>query len=122
MNRQRGVTAIGWLIILGLIAFFVLLALRLTPVYIEAYKVSSHLKSFKREPNITKKSVADIRKLLQKRFDVDDIDRVDPKKAVKITKSKGVLLIEANYELRQKIVGNVDVIVKFKDVVKIISN
>jgi predicted Kef-type K+ transport protein len=64
MNRQRGVTAIGWLIILGLIAFFVLLTLRLAPVYIEAYKVSSQLKSLNREPNITKKSVPQICDLL----------------------------------------------------------
>ncbi len=122
MKTQRGMTAIGWLTVLALIGFFVLLTLRLTPVYLEAYKVSSQLKSFKREPGITRKSVTEIRKMLQKRFDIDDIDRVDPRKAIKITKKDNVLLLESNYEIRQKIVGNIDVIVKFRDVVKIISN
>jgi len=45
LNKQRGVTAIGWLIILGLIAFFTLLVLRIAPMYLEFYSAESILEN-----------------------------------------------------------------------------
>ena len=43
-------TAIGWLIVLALVAYFVMLALRLGPVYMEYFAVSDSIESLKDEP------------------------------------------------------------------------
>ena len=43
LKRQQGMTGIGWLIILGMIGFFVSLGLRLFPVYSENFNVSSSI-------------------------------------------------------------------------------
>ena len=42
-NKQRGMTGIGWLTVLGLIAFFSLLALRMIPSYLEYYLSLIHI-------------------------------------------------------------------------------
>ena len=121
-NNQRGMTAIGWLIVLALVAFFALLAIRLTPMYMEAFEVKSGLESLKNEPFITQKSKPEIFKLMRRRFDVDNIDDVDLGKSLTVEKSGGILRISLNYELRRHIVGNVDVIGSFNPKVEIIAH
>ena len=104
-HHQKGMTAIGWLLVLGLIAFFTLITLRLIPAYLEFAKVSSVLESLQDEPGITRKSKTEIIKMITKRFDVNDVYDVDPK-IVKVSKDKGVLKVSINYERREHMVGN----------------
>ncbi|MEJ2345296.1 MAG: DUF4845 domain-containing protein [Gammaproteobacteria bacterium] len=120
-NKQRGMTAIGWLIVLALVAFFALLAIRLTPMYMEAFEVKSGLESLKNEPFITQKSKSEIFKLMRRRFDVDNVDDVDLAKSLTVDKSDGRLRIALNYELRRHVVGNLDVIGTFNPKVEIVA-
>ena len=61
-KHQQGMTAIGWLIVLVLIGFFVLLALRMVPAYMEYYKVVSSLSSLEKESGFS--SPYEIRQLV----------------------------------------------------------
>ena len=45
VKKQRGVTFIGWCIILAIIGFFVLITLRLFPLYNEMFEVITAMKS-----------------------------------------------------------------------------
>lgn len=124
MNRwhhQKGMTAIGWLLVLGLIAFFTLITLRLVPAYLEFAKVTSVLESLQNEPGITRKTRGEIIQMITKRFDVNDVYQVDAKQ-VKITKEKGVLTVSINYERREHLVGNVDVVTTFDKQVEVVAN
>ena len=124
MNRwhhQKGMTAIGWLLVLGLIAFFTLITLRLVPAYLEFAKVTSVLESLQNEPGITRKTKGEILALIGKRFDVNDVYQVDAKQ-VKVTKEKGVLKMSIDYERREHLVGNVDVVTTFNKEVEVVAN
>ena len=124
MNRwhhQKGMTAIGWLLVLGLIAFFTLITLRLVPAYLEFAKVTSVLESLQNEPGITRKTRGEIIQMITKRFDVNDVYQVDAKQ-VKIKKEKGVLTVSINYERREHLVGNVDVVTTFDKQVEVVAN
>ena len=124
MNRwhhQKGMTAIGWLLELGLIAFFTLITLRLVPAYMEFAKVTSVLESLQNEPGITRKTKGEILALIGKRFDVNDVYQVDAKQ-VKVTKEKGVLKMSIDYERREHLVGNVDVVTTFNKEVEVVAN
>jgi hypothetical protein len=124
MNRwhhQKGMTAIGWLLVLGLIAFFTLVTLRLVPAYMEFGKVTSVLESLKNEPGITGKTRSEIIRMVSKRFDVNDVYNVDPK-LVEVKKDRGVLKVSINYERREHLVGNVDVVATFDKQVEVVAN
>ena len=124
MNRwhhQKGMTAIGWLLVLGLIAFFTLVTLRLVPAYLEFAKVTSVLESLQNEPGITRKTRGEIISMIAKRFDVNDVYQVDAKQ-VKIKKEKGVLTVSINYERREHLVANVDVVTTFDRQVEVVAN
>jgi hypothetical protein len=111
-------TAIGWLLVLGLIAFFTLITLRLLPLYLEFGKVSSVIESLQNEPNATNLSRTEIIKLVQRRFDVNDVSDLDPK-IVKVSKDKGLLTVSIDYERRRHLVANVDVVAVFNKKVEV---
>ncbi len=119
IRGQRGMTFIGLLVVLSLIAFFTLLVLRLFPPYMENFSVSSSVKSLQQEVGIASKSPAVIKDLLKKRLDVNDVKNVKPEH-VKITRVKdGLLRVEVVYDVRVPIAGNVDAIVSFSEAVEL---
>jgi len=120
-HHQQGMTAIGWMLVLGLIAFFTLITLRLLPLYLEFGKVASTLDSLKEEPNITRQTKSEIIKIIRKRFDVNDVNNVDPK-LIKISKDKGVQKIGIHYERREHLVGNVDIIAIFDKQIEVVAH
>jgi len=117
-HHQSGMTAIGWLLVLGLIAFVTLTALRLVPVYLEYSKVSSVLESLTSQPGIGNETKAGVISLITRRFDVNDIRNVDPK-IVKVSKDKGMMSIGIAYERREHLVGNIDVVASFDKQVEV---
>lgn len=121
LHKQKGMTAIGWMLVLGLIAFFTLVTLKLVPVYLESNKVASALESLKKEPGITKKSRTEIVSLLIKRFDVNDIGQVDPLTA-KITRDKGVLNVQIAWERREHLFANIDLVGVFDKQIEVVAN
>ncbi len=120
-HRQKGMTAIGWLLVLGLIAFFTLITLRLLPLYLEYAKVAAALESLENEPGITRKTRAEIVKMVQKRFDVNDVMNVSPKE-LKISKDKGVMTVSIDYERRENLISNIDVVAKFDKKIEVVAN
>lgn len=119
-SRQRGMTAIGWLIVLGLIGFFTLLVLRLAPLYLNNYKIVGSLQSLKEEPLISQKPILEIKQLLLRRFDINSVDYAT-KDDVAIEMKQGRLTVRVKYEVRTPILGNVDAVVRFDDSIEIVA-
>jgi hypothetical protein len=111
-------TAIGWLLVLGLIALFTLVTLRLVPLYLEYSKVVSVLESLQSQPDIANESRQGIVSLVTRRFDINDVRNVDPK-LVKVSKDKGVFTISIAYERREHLMGNLDVVAVFDKKVEV---
>ena len=120
-HRQNGMTAIGWLLMLGLIAFFTLITLRLLPLYLEYAKVAAALESLESEPGITRKTKADIVRLVSKRFEVNDVMNVSAKE-IEVKKDKGVLTVSIDYERRENLISNIDVVAKFDKKIEVVAN
>ena len=120
MKKQQGMTAVDILMVLALIAFFTLLALRLVPPYLENFNVTSSLKSLQTEVGIKDKSPGEIRNLLQRRLDINDVANVK-RENVTIAKDakSGLLKIAVDYEVRVPIMLNVDAVVVFSDSVEV---
>lgn len=120
-HRQNGMTAIGWLLVLGLIAFFTLITLRLVPFYLEFAKVSSALESLETEPGITRKTKTEIVKMVKKRFEVNDVKNVSAKD-LKVTKEKDILTVSIGYERREHLISNIDVVAVFDKKIEVVAN
>jgi len=111
-------TAIGWMLVLGLIAFFTLITLRLVPLYLEYGKVVSVVESLQNESGIGTMGRAEVVKIISKRFDVNDVRNVDAKK-VEITSERGMVKIGFSYERREHLISNIDVVASFEKYVEV---
>ncbi|NIP74416.1 MAG: DUF4845 domain-containing protein [Gammaproteobacteria bacterium] len=88
----------------------------------EAYNVRGSLKSLKQEPFITEKSPSEIVTLLKRRFSINDITSVDPRKDITISKERGILKVAIDFEIRKHALGNVDVVATFHERVEIVDH
>ncbi len=115
---QQGLTFISLVFILGLIAFFFLLALKIGPIYLDHSKVASSLAVLEKTPHIETESVFEIRERLSKQFNMNyvyDVTQDD----IKVTKHSNYLKVVIEYEVVKKIVGNLSVLVEFHDVIEV---
>lgn len=117
-DAQRGITTISLALILGILAFFVLIALTLIPVYLENYNVAQKLKTLKSDPKVLNMSESEIMDTLFKRFSIDNVESV-LEEDVLISKEGKLTEVSIEYEVRKSLVGNIDVVVRFFDKVEI---
>ena len=117
-DHQSGMTAISWIFVLAVGAFFVMLALRLTPIYYEHFKVITHLKSLKNHDNIAAISHRQIKQVLFKRFSIDDVKHVKDKNVL-ISENRDTRSISIEYEVRTPVFGNIDLIVGFSNEIEV---
>jgi hypothetical protein len=117
-KRQQGFTFISLIFILGLIVFFVLLGLKIGPIYLDHSKVVSTLSELKRTPGIEEQSESEIRKSLSKHFDMNYVNDVTQEN-ITISRHENYLKVVIEYEVVKNIVGNLSVLVAFNDVMEI---
>jgi len=121
LAKQRGMTGLGWLTVLALIGFFSLMILKLAPIYLDHYSVAQAVRSLETEPLITKKSPAEIRKMLKRRLKINYVGDL-PKGAIKIKKSSGVLTVDVNYQVKKPLFGNIELLVTFEEHIELVSH
>ena len=115
MNNQRGMTLISWVLVLGLLAFFVTLTLRILPMYQEYYGVVNIMKGMENEITQNKLSKAQVRLLLHKRFNTGYISSVEDEH-IEISRGRRlphVTKIVIDYEVRVPFIAQIDLIGHF---------
>ena len=117
-KQQCGMTFISMLMLLGVIAFGVLLILKVLPLYIEHGKVASAVAKLKEEPEIVTKTDFEVLNKLLKQFDIDDVEGVT-KEDITVTKSGSYLKVEVSYEPEVKIIANLSIKLTFDDVFEV---
>ena len=117
-KHQQGLTFISLVFILGLIAFFVLLGLKIGSIYLNHSKVVSTLSELKRTPDIEYQSEPEIRNSLSKRFNINYVNDVTQEN-ITITRHENYLKIVIEYEVVKNIAGNLSVLITFNDVMEV---
>jgi len=117
-KHQQGLTFISLVFILGLIAFFVLLGLKIGPIYLDHSKVAEALAEIEKTPDIEQQSEAEIRNSLSNRFNINYVNDVT-QKDITIIKQGNYLKVVIEYEVVRKIAGNLSVLVEFNDVIEV---
>jgi Tfp pilus assembly major pilin PilA len=114
ISKQRGMTLIGFLIVLAGALFVAYIAMKLVPIYLNHYSVVSSMKSLAAEPDAANMSEARLRDLLSRKFSTSYVKHVTARD-IEIVRSTGVEVV-AEYEVREDLIGNLDAVVTFKRV------
>ena len=115
---QRGLTLLGFLIVLIVVAFFGLMIMKLFPVYSEWYAVRSSLSALQQEPGIATKTPDEVRKLLQRKWFISYV-KTPTMKDVKVQRRGGDYLVTVAYERRGNLLYNLDYIAAFDKTVSL---
>jgi hypothetical protein len=111
-HRQRGMTFLGLITILLILALALYAGIRLVPVYGEYLEVARALEQVRDEHAAIDTNVSMIRNSLERRWDVEDIKGIGWKE-VEISKTSEGYEMTADYEVESPFIGNVSLLTKF---------
>lgn len=114
LNRkyQDGMTGAGWVIVLAIVLFFMFMLIKLTPAYLEYFSIKSSMASVA-EQNVGNSSTGEIRRLLEGRFNINEVKSVKASDA-KIKDITGGRALYIKYERRISLFGNISALLEFE--------
>lgn len=115
MNKQRGMTLISWIIILGIIAFFATVVIRVLPMYQEYFSVVQIMESMEVELKENKLTKQQTNLLFARRFNTGYVTSVKPEN---ITYSRGrdnvsITKVVIDYEVRKPFIAQISLVGHF---------
>ena len=111
---QKGITMIGFAIMLCIVGIFAYAAMKLVPLYIEYFGVVKSMKSLQTQAGIETMSIEQIRDILDRNFSIQYVNEVDvPLKSFILITKDGQHSLRGAYDVRVPFVYNVDLLVHF---------
>lgn len=120
-QRERGVTFLGWVVLLLPVALVLYAAIRLTPVYLEYMKIARTLEQVAEEFKGDALEARNIRLAIERRFDIESVTVLNARDAtdIKIEKDGEGYLVQAAYTDSAPFISHISLLVEFDKVVKI---
>jgi len=115
-SRQEGITYMGMLILLIVIAFAAIVLIKVLPLYMEHFKVDSSLNSLAQEAKDDQTVLSPImlERHLMNRLSINDVQHVKAEN-IKITHEGRKIVVTVDYEARVSLFGNLDLVARFPD-------
>jgi len=112
-RMQRGMTMIGFLITLAVVILFVYCGMKIVPMYIEYYSVKEALKGLSEDKELSNASKEKIRTMYLRRLEMSYADHVKKMDALRIESTDSGYNMVVDYERREPLIANLDVVGKF---------
>jgi len=110
--RERGMTTIGFLILVVFVGMFAFGLIRLTPIYLNYIKVAGVLDGVYDEFDSQNPSRGAIRTSINRRFEVESVSVITDRD-IKVTADNGGFLLVAQYDHTAPFLGNIYFTVRF---------
>ena len=112
-RTQGGMTMLGFLITLSVVILFIFCGMKIVPMYIEYYSVKKMLAAISNNPEAANSSKDQIRKMFGRSLEIDYVKIITPEMLKIETTDSGYNLV-VDYERREELVANLDVVGKFR--------
>jgi hypothetical protein len=119
LQRQRGATFLGMVIILAILGFALYGAIRLAPLYMEYMAVVRALEQTAKE-GADGASPQSLRSSLDRRWTIENIRSIQPKDIEIKRAAKGGYTMRAVYDAPAPFVGNVSLVAHFDKTVDVL--
>lgn len=115
MQRNvRGITFIGFLIMLCVLGFFAYMVMRLLPMYVEYFGVLKTMEMMKNESGSAQRSLEELRREIYLKFTTQYVDENSvPPQAIQLKREAGGATLRISYEKRVPFVYNIDLVATF---------
>lgn len=112
VRKPLGMTLMSFVMVLIVVGFFALVAMKLFPMYSENFNLKGVMKEYAAQPNSASIPPAQMHTELNRRFGIAYVSSVK-KEHIKLVREGGVSKLNIAYEVRVPLFGNLDVVGKF---------
>jgi hypothetical protein len=112
VSKPRGMTLMSFVIVLVVVGFFALVAMKLFPMYSEYFSLKSVMKEYAAQPNSAAIPPNQMYGDLERRFGIAYVSSVD-REHIKVVREGGQSKLNIAYEVRTPLFMNLDVVGNF---------
>ncbi|WP_271411200.1 DUF4845 domain-containing protein [Pseudomonas sp. Q1-7] len=112
-RKQKGMSVLGWLLVLAVVAFLASTAFKIIPHYLDFFSLEKIITSMETEKALEIRSIPDFYSHVSKGMQVNGIRDLDLEKALTVTLQNDQFEAHLKYEKREPLVENLDLVVRF---------
>ncbi|WP_268797653.1 DUF4845 domain-containing protein [Pseudomonas huanghezhanensis] len=112
-RSQKGLSFIGWLVLLAVLAFAATTAAKLVPHYLDYMSVKKIIEAVGTDKAADVTTVGAFYDYVGKGMQINNIRDLDLNKALSVTAENNGFLAHLKYEKREPLIQNIDLVVKF---------
>lgn len=117
-HRQKGLSSVGWLVIVAIFAMLVVTFFKVFPMYYDNFKLNSSLEAMQNDSSLDPKSKRAIWDSLSKRLYINEVRMIE-REHVTMERKDGKTTVTVSYETRDSYIGNLFIGAKFSESVVI---
>lgn len=116
IHGQRGLGIFGLIFLLGLIGFVALVVIKCMPLYLNQMTIARDLNEVAKQvaSSGSEIDVTDVRRDIERRWDIDYINQLEPKD-IKVGNTDKGMAISYDYEARAHLFYNVFIVIHFAE-------
>lgn len=112
-RRQAGMSMFGWLVVLGVVAFGMSIGMKIVPHYIDHRAIVGVVDGI--SPDVWRGSIKrKMHEAVNKGLKVNNIRTLKSKDVLEIERTQSMTKVVMDYEVRENLFGNIDVVLVFK--------
>ncbi|HUE94360.1 DUF4845 domain-containing protein [Pseudomonas sp.] len=112
-RSQKGMSILGWLMVLAFIAFFASAVFKMLPHYLDYMSLEKIITSVDADPSMEVSSVGAFYGHVGKGMEVNSIRDLDLREALKVKLENNEFRAHLKYEKREPLIQNIDLVVRF---------
>lgn len=120
-ERQRGMTVIGMLLLIVVIAFAALIGMKVIPMYVQYFSIKSTIENIRKEPLLAQMTPSDIQNQIQKRFDIGYVDNIKARD-LKIRNERSGRVLDLIYQDERSLFYGLYVVLKVNESIPLNAN
>ncbi len=116
VRRQRGLSFLGLIALVGILGFAAVIGLKLIPIYMDSWKIDGVMKAVINDPDVKQWSRREVEQAMLKRLDIDAVEAVNyhnHKESMTITKKQNNTTINIFYRVETPLIGNLSLVAEF---------
>lgn len=110
-HRQRGISFIGFIVVLAVVGFFLFLGMRIGPTYMEYVTIRNAVKTVANQPPSADPGA--IREAIRRQMQIDYSANFRPE-FVRVQRDSSGASILLKYEIRKPLIYNLDFVARFE--------
>jgi nitrogen fixation protein FixH len=115
-HSQKGMSFFGWLAVIVLIVFGLVIAMKLIPIYLDHFALRDMVTKVNEDPTVEINSIREFNSYIDKGMRINSIRDINAREAIKITASgANAYTVQIVYEVRTPALQNVDLLVHFDE-------